>query len=264
MVLGRSRAIAILIIILAFLIVSSATNALAQPTPDSTSGAQTDSRTVDFDELGQYALLAPPASDEMGPLGDSLHKLRPLVPFANPRIGTRPMKVWFQWANRPKPFLPTFLILLFASFLITAMIPKWCDAAKAECKARFWKTFFVGLIVCLLGMAAVRIALLTMIGWPLSILISALVQLALLAGMSVIVLAIGQAIGFHLQFDKWIARPDARRLACILIGAAICALMIQIPPIGILPKLGTRLALMLAFVGLGGLYRTRPGQTNSP
>jgi len=75
------------------------------------------------------------------------------------------------------------------------------------------------------------------------------------------VLLIGESVGYYLKLDRWIKRPDVRRLACLLLGTLICVLLLQIPGVGILPKIGTRLVAMLALVGLGGLYRSRRAES---
>jgi hypothetical protein len=78
--------------------------------------------------------------------------------------------------------------------------------------------------------------------------------------LSVVSLLIGQSLGAWLRLCKlpFMNRPDVCRFAQLLLGALICALLLQIPGFGFLPKIGTRFVALLAVLGLGGLYRNRP------
>lgn len=209
------------------------------------------------DDLSFYAMLDTKPTVESGPPVARIFER--FAPFANRRAGARPMLIWYHWANQPKPFLSSFLLMLFASVVFTSLVPGFSQIAQTHCKARFWRTFFVGLLIAVLCICGVRIGLLTMIGWPMAVFLAGGFQLALLAGLSVMVLLIGQSLGYYAKMEKWIARPDARRLAYLVVGALVCAALIQIPGVGILPKIGTRLVMMLALVGLGGLWRARRG-----
>lgn len=206
------------------------------------------------DTMSMYAMLEDSPARELGPIASTMQRV---APFANPKAGgARPMLLWFHWANQRKPFVPSLLFLLFTSTLISCVIPNWMQNAQAACRERFWRTFFTGALCAVLAMATVRVALLTMLGWPLAVFLVGAYELALLAGLSVMVLLLGQSIGYYLKVDKWSSRSDVRRLACILIGAILCAALLQIPGFGLLPRIGTRLLAMLSVVGLGALYRT--------
>jgi hypothetical protein len=205
-------------------------------------------------DMMMYALLEMPPPPRQH---DGAELMQRLAPFANRRIGGRPMLLWYHWANERKRFFPAFAFLLFTSILISSCAPRWMTSAQGECKHHFWKSFLQGLLMVALGITAVRAGLVTMIGWPMAVLLAGLLQIALLGGLSCLILLIGQAFGHYLRLEKWITRPDVRRLTCIVIGCLLIALMLQIPGVATLPRIGTRLVAMLAIVGLGGLFRSR-------
>jgi hypothetical protein len=205
------------------------------------------------DDMAMFALLEPPRDQPSG-------MARWMEQF--PRIGHRPttgrpLLVWYHWANQRKPFLPSLLFILFFSVTISSLMPHWTANAQSECKTRFWRTFFHGCMAMAIGLIAVRFSLMSKIGWPAAIILMGLVQITVLCGLSVLVLSVGQSVGTHLKLDKFIARHDVRRLTFILLGALVCALLLQIPGFGPLPRIGTRLVALLALVGVGGLVRTR-------
>jgi hypothetical protein len=175
----------------------------------------------------------------------------------NARLAPRPMLAWYHWANQRKPFGASLAFILFFSVTLSSLMPRWMSNSQAECKRHFWRTFFQGALLFAVAMTAVRVSLLTMLGWPLATLFMGLVQLMAVGGLTVLVLSLGQSVGFFLKADKWIRRPDVRRLFCLLIGSLICAALLQIPGAGPLPRVGTRLVALLAVVGVGGLFRSR-------
>lgn len=177
--------------------------------------------------------------------------------FEKQLMATRPMIVWYHWANQPKPLFLSLLFVLFFSVTLTSLAPRWAANAQVECKAKFWRMFLFGCLILAVTITAVRVCLLTMLGWPAAIVLMGAMQIAAIGGLSVMILSIGESIGSHLKVDKWIARADVRRLFCLLIGSVICALLLQIPGFGPLPRIGTRLVGLLAVVGLGALFRSR-------
>jgi hypothetical protein len=234
----------------------------AQSDAAQTGDAQIDMQSkAQGDPIKLYALMETDFAPEPGPIARAWQQW---VPIDRVKRGARPMLIWYHWANQPKPFVPSLLIILFASAVVTSVLPNWTVAAQAQCKAHFWRTFFVGALIGIVGITGIRAALATQIGWSLSILITAALELALVAGLSVMVLAIGQSVGYFLKMESWIQRPDIRRLAYLLLGALICAALLQLPGVGVLPKIGARLLGLLALVGLGGLYRTRIREAQAP
>lgn len=210
-------------------------------------------------DLLMYAMLEVPPPPPHG----GAEILQRIAPFNSRRLGGRPMLLWYYWANQPKRFLPSLAFLLFTSILISSCAPRWMVSAQGECKHHFWRSFLQGILAVAVAITAVRCGLITMIGWPLAVVLAGCLQLALVGGLSVLILLIGQAFGHYLRMDKWITRPDVRRLACILIGCLLIAALLQIPGVATLPRIGTRLVALLAVVGLGGLFRSRRLQTEA-
>lgn len=241
--------------------VLSATSGMARNEAESATADTSPVSDQTDEEMKMYAMLDSQQMPEPGLLAQHLQKL---VPIPNRKVGIRPMLLWFHWANLPKPFGPCFLFILFISVSVTSVMPVWVKKAEMFCKQSFWRTFFVGCLIATLTITLIRGALLSMFGWPMSVLVAGAFQLSLLVGLSVMVLLIGESLGYYLKLDAWIKRPDVRRLACLVLGTLICVALLQIPGIGILPKIGTRLVAMLALVGLGGLYRSRQRESAAP
>ena len=217
--------------------------------------------------LAQYP-VDPAASDEDSPLflPGSVERSAKLDPEMERRtgltrrLGFRPMLQWYHWANKPRPFFKSLLFILLYSVVAWSMFPAWLQAAQATCRQKFWSSLGVGCLVVMVGVTLARIAVMTGLGAPLGLLVGGLLELALLCGLSVVSSMIGQSVGGLLRFCKlpFMDRPDVCRFAQLLLGALICALLLQIPGVGLLPKIGTRFVALLAVLGLGGIYRNRP------
>jgi hypothetical protein len=190
-----------------------------------------------------------------GPLSRHLLRLNPLA-----AKGPHPMVQWYYWANQRKPFGPALLFVLFFTLVSWAVMPGWLRRAEEPLRQRFWTTLFVGALVTAVFLTAGRVALRALIGWPLAVVVYGLLELSLLVGLSAVVSMLGQSMGSLVRLQRWPLvgkRADARRFTELFIGSLICALFLQIPALGPLPKLGTRLVGLLAVLGLGALFRTR-------
>lgn len=208
------------------------------------------------DSIRFYAMM-----DPNGPVPPPLREFVKTHPAFRSHMGFRPMLQWYVWANKPKPLIPSLLFILMFSVVVWSLIPAWMKRAQTQCRERFWASFFIGGLVMVITLWLLRTAVVTLFGWPLGMLIGGLLQFALMAGLGVVSTLIGESMAFYLHLDQWPligARPDTRRFATLFLGALICALLLQIPGIALLPKIGTRLVGLLAVLGLGSLYRTRP------
>jgi hypothetical protein len=193
------------------------------------------------ENIRMYALLEPT------PMPSNMPGARLAERF--PQLGGQhiatPRMLWFHWANGEKRPIAAFLF------------PKWTAKAQVECKTHFWRSLLFGVLVVAVAVVAMRLSLATLLGWPLAILVMGGLQFLALTGLTAMIVLMGQSIGFYLKFETLIKRPDVRRLAYIVIGALICALLLQIPGVGTLPRIGTRLVALLAMVGIGALFRAR-------
>src|SRR5688572_14010185 len=68
---------------------------VAQPLP---------TEPADKNELLFYAMLDDKPVRELGPIASQMQRFAPWAP--NKRVATRPMLIWFHWANQAKPFIP--------------------------------------------------------------------------------------------------------------------------------------------------------------
>jgi hypothetical protein len=201
------------------------------------------------ENVRMYALLEPT------PMPSNMPGARLAERF--PQLGGQhiaaPRMLWFHWANGEKRPVAAFLFLLFFSVTLSALFPRWTAKAQVECKTHFWRSLLFGVLVVAVAVVAMRLSLATLLGWPLAILIMGGLQFLALTGLTAMIVLMGQSIGFYLKFETLIKRPDVRRLAYIVIGA----LLLQIPGVGTLPRIGTRLVALLAMVGIGALFRAR-------
>lgn len=202
-----------------------------------------------------YAMMEPNS-----PVPPHLQAFIKSHPELRKRIGFRPMMQWHFWANRPKPFFASFIFVLLFSLVFSSLAPNLSRAAQSVSREHFWRSLLIGGLACMVVIWLVRMSVSTQFGWPMGAVLGGCLQLSLMAGLSVIASLIGKSLAFYIKLEKWPAigdRADRKRFAYILFGALVCALLLQIPGFGELPKIGTRLVGMLAVIGLGSLLIAR-------
>jgi hypothetical protein len=236
--------------------------------PDNTSGSDTeklrdlanDYPNDDVDMSASEAIRFYGQMDPSSPVPGPLRRLIKEHPALRERLGFRPMLQWYFWANRPKPFFPCLVLIFVFGVIVSCAAPGILKAAESQIRQRFWMSLVAGGVILAIGLCVVRIAILSYFGWPMGIVVSGLMQFALMCGVGAFTSLIGQTLGYYLRVDKWplfANRPDARVFVHLLLGAVLCALLLQIPGFGLLPRIGTRLVGLLAVLGLGSLYRAR-------
>jgi hypothetical protein len=174
--------------------------------------------------------------------------------------GARPMVQWSAWANKRKPFFGSLLLVLFFSVITWSVAPNRLRLSEPLVRSKFWSTLFVGALIVAIVLTIVRVSIRTLIGWPLGILTIGALELALLGGLSVVVSTLGRAGVGLIRLRSWpvIGKHEGgARFAELLLGAVICAAILQIPAVGMLPRIGTRIVALLAVLGTGALYRSR-------
>lgn len=172
----------------------------------------------------------------------------------------RPMLQWRHWANQRQRLLPSFGFCFAASCILWIPFGRKLDFAAVICRARFWRSLFVGVLVCMLVMFFARLLFLSGVGWPAGILVIALMQLGLVTGLVVSVNLVGEAVArvIRLTHIAFVAeRPVVQRGLFLFIGAFILSGVLLIPGPGMLPPIGPRLIMLFALLGLGALYRSR-------
>lgn len=174
----------------------------------------------------------------------------------------RPIMYWREWANQPVYFGPCLLLALFATIAGNFLLPKRLEAARSYCALSFWRCFLAGLITLGLLVALARGMFDSRIGTPLAFTTLAVLELGLIMGIGVSCSLIGERLFGRLNLTDHpalVARPVLQRILMYVAGSIVFALIMIIPGIGMLPRLGTRLAMLIALLGLGGLVRSKLG-----
>jgi hypothetical protein len=176
----------------------------------------------------------------------------------------RPLLAFRIWANRPKPFIPSFLFCLIVSSAAWAFMSKPLTSAGSFCRKRFWRSLFLGVFATIFAVFLARLLFLTQIGTPLAICLAGALQLGLLLGLSVVSSLLGEAVLTKFgQSESLASSPRAKRLLELAIGALIFALLLRIPGVFGLPRIGVRVVLLICQLGLGGLIYTKKSGTTS-
>jgi hypothetical protein len=216
----------------------------------------------DEDQTMFYAFLQEDPKIASGPLFEIL-KDRPVIrelvfPRSHLERRFRPMAQWRLWSDKHQRFMPAFLFVCLTGFLNWSLFPSHLQAAAEECKRSFWKSFGSGLLLAIITLTILRIIFITEIGWPLGIMVAGCSQAAMIVGLSLSVFNLGHALSLLLRLHKipFLANNPSREHYCdIFIGSIFAALILQIPPLGTLPRCGTRLLALFAVLGIGAIYR---------
>lgn len=174
----------------------------------------------------------------------------------------RPIMYWREWANQPVYFGPCLTLALFVTIVGNFLLPDRLAAARSYCAASFWRSFLAGLITLGLCVGFARGMFDSRIGTPIGFTVIAFLELGLLAGISVSCSLIGERIFARLKISDHpalVARPVLMRVLKYVAGSVVFALIMVMPGIGMLPRLGTRLAMLIALLGLGGIVRSKLG-----
>ncbi|MDZ4833131.1 MAG: hypothetical protein SGJ27_04950 [Candidatus Melainabacteria bacterium] len=172
-----------------------------------------------------------------------------------------PLIVFRQWAQERKPFGATLLFCLFFGLIGTAFFPRQIAVAQERCRSEFWKCLGTSILIGITLLVTVRILNSLLIAHALSTVLIAMLQLAMIAGLSVGVALIGEGLtrGNLAKSNYFLTHPRVATFTKILIGSVIIALIVQIPGAGLLPRIGIRIALLVAILGFGGLLKTKFG-----
>ena len=170
----------------------------------------------------------------------------------------RPFASWTRWINNRVLFFPSASFILVASLLSWYFAPQLMDQAESESEKNYWRSLGTGLVAIVCSMMLIRSVLITLIGWPFAIILIGIMQLFLVLGISVIASIIGRSISFYAKVPSWswfATRRNALRLFELTIGSVVIALLLQLGSPGGLPRVGTRLALLVAILGTGAILR---------
>lgn len=173
-----------------------------------------------------------------------------------------PVLSYKHWSNEPKRFVPTLLFCLFTGLTGSAFFSRQIFVAQDCCKSQFWsclaKASLSGITVLISVIVLDRLG----ITGSLATLLLAVLELVVVAGLSVGVSLIGERIFektglVNLEYLK--SHPRLATFMKIFIGSVIIALIVQIPGLGKLPRIGIRIATLIAVLGAGGLLKTKFG-----
>lgn len=158
-----------------------------------------------------------------------------------------------EWLNEPKPPLATFLFSALVSALALAFFPGAIETATRHCKKHYWRCFGRALLTNICLFLLFRVSIESKITTPLALLFAGVLELFIAAGLALGIIMMGESLLAKLAPNFLQDRPRARKTLIILLGSLFATLIIQIPGLGRLPRPGSRLMLLLATLGEGGL-----------
>ena len=171
----------------------------------------------------------------------------------------QPFRYWRSWANRPLPVVPAFFFLFMTSTLAVALVPEMLTRAQASSTNSFWRSLLSGFLTAVIALVFARVLFISEIGNPLALVILALVELGLLMGLAALAWLIGESLLSRLRLSGVAMLSRDRltgRLVQVALGVALISTLLLIPGLGNLPRVGIRLVLLVAALGLGGLVRS--------
>jgi cytochrome b561 len=159
------------------------------------------------------------------------------------------------------PPVLSFLFLLFITVVASEIMPSRMEIARRYYANHYWRSFWTGIVACLLLTTLARALFVSEIGEPLAIGSLAVLQFFVLIGVAISSTLIGQTIVSVVSPKRApaVKRQWFARLAAPLVGSLLLALLLVIPPLGILPRIGIRLIMLLSFLGMGAWFRTGMG-----
>lgn len=173
----------------------------------------------------------------------------------------RPLLFFRNWANTPLPPVQSFLFLFFATLVVSELMPTRLERARRSCASSYWRSLWCGIVACLLFVASARALFVSEIGIPLALLSLAALELFLLIGFAISATLIGQTLLTTMRLNrtgssKWLWLG---RLGAPFLGTLLLSFVLMIPQIGVLPRIGIRLIILLCFLGMGAWFRTGMG-----
>ncbi|CAN5447608.1 hypothetical protein BH10CYA1_BH10CYA1_44620 [soil metagenome] len=173
----------------------------------------------------------------------------------------RPLLYFRIWANKPLPLVPSFFFLFFITVVASEIMPARMDVARRYYASHYWRSLWSGIVATLLFTTSARALFASEIGVPLAVVSLAALEFFVLVGVTISTTLIGQTILTVLSPKRAPAakRHWTKRLAAPLVGSLLLSLLLMIPPLGILPRVGIRLIMLLSFLGMGAWFRTGMG-----
>lgn len=178
-------------------------------------------------------------------------------------IRKQPFLYFRHWARKRLPIVPSFLFLLFVSITSSACFSNRLEVAKSACRSSFWRCMGRAILTFSLMLIFARFLFMTVIGTPLALLMIAFAELIGVAGLAVGISLVGDGVCSRLGLNKpeWREQhPRQSRVFTSVVGTIIASLILLVPGIGSIPPIGTRIVMLIATLGAGGLLKTRFGR----
>ncbi len=206
----------------------------------STTADKTASPSIDSSNRGSNKYLAPPRL--LAPEG-----------MQSEDVLQRPFLYWRSWINQCLPFRCMLVFLLFVSTGLQFLCgPKLLDA-KEHYQRKWLRSLGLGVLSTTFGSLAVvslaRLAIFT----PLATVVLAAVQLLCLMGLVVAAASVGQSVSRLLRLERWLRLPWLKIFVPLWIGVFLLSLLILIPGVGLVPRIGNRILALIAVTGAGAL-----------
>jgi hypothetical protein len=179
----------------------------------------------------------------------------------NEQLQRRPLLYFRVWANKPLPPVKSFLFLVFITLVASELMPKRMAIARRAYATAYWKCLWHGIVACLLFLTAARALYFSEIGIPLALVDIGVLEFFLLIGFAVSSTLIGQTLLLMMRLKRTAASGThwSERFVAPVLGCLVLSLLLIIPPLGILPRIGVRLIMLLCFLGMGAFFRTGMG-----
>lgn len=168
--------------------------------------------------------------------------------------------------NRPPLIRRCFFYLTLFGVIVLLLRRDDILKAKDVCRKKFFRSFAIGFITLLLLMLLSRPLYLSEIGIPLAFAFIAILELGLSLGLVVSASLIGEKIADLARLNKiaWlIRRPSCQSIVHLVLGALLFSAILLIPGIAHLPRIGTRIVVLIGIAGLGAFVKSKYNQYSS-
>jgi len=173
-----------------------------------------------------------------------------------------PVIYYSNIANRPWSLGPLFCFLFMVSALLKLCLPRLVTAATNRCRTNFFASLSTAFIYATVLITLIRFAFLSEDLTAMGVFIFGLLQLSFALGSILSVNLFAQNL-YNIVASK--KEPHGAAVTvfvwggCLVVAAAIITAISLIPMIGPLPRLGNRMVMLLATLGLGGLVHLIAG-----
>jgi hypothetical protein len=181
-------------------------------------------------------------------------------------IQKRPFLHFRRAMNRPPQIGKCCFVLTMFGLIVLLLRRSDVFQAKDVCRKKFFRSFLTGFITMLSLMLLARPLFLSEIGMPLGLAFIALLQLGLSLGLVVSTSLIGEWVadlGAVNRIAWLVERPAFQSIVHLVLGVLLVGAILLIPGIGHLPRIGTRIVVLIGIAGMGALMKSKFGQCSN-